>query len=504
MKTKMNRNTMPQVLWILLVLPVLLLACNKADLFKEKLDGIPQVDYSSQHRYRSTYTLGDTLRITGILHPDKGLKIYVGGVQAPIVETASVTSGNTAYPLLDQVSVIIKREMGTGSNRPVEFQLGTDKVGASPIAIYDSIGEGSLTQAIKIVSYTNAPIDKQSLYLNCVNGKGDVYYLCYSDHQLYHVKKDGSYETLLSESQLTGNGSWSFHYIQPFLAGGVNPQGTKAWLSVKTSANDYRFLEADLQTKIVKTLNRSSAIAAPYEGSIGSLQTVITGIYPDSIGKMYVKIGTQGPIVTSNTYDQSLAVGQYDSRSGQLSYLFTTVKASADMPGNPFNLPGYEYMGVFYRFSPKEGSLYIQHQYGIQQMAGGGNVTGLSLYDLSSLSWMNSFKTGGTESEYTGTFSATPTAFVDNFIAQLPLPGHRLLGFYNPAQNDGKLPQWIVMSFDESRNYRYAPGKCQMGSFYFGPGSKTSWVDEALNYDEEGQLYLTGNGRGKLLKTAKQ
>lgn len=485
------------------IIGVFFSSCEKTDDFKEMLDNIPQINYSTftdpPYKYKDSYMVGDTLKIVGFLYPEKGLKVRVGDVaDARIVKQERVVYydiGN-GQDSLDRISVEITEDMGVGKNRPVSLSLKGNIVEGSPIAIYSLTGDGSFTKPLGLQTYTTATLHRQSTYLHCINGKGDVYYLGFSDKQLWHVAKDGTPTVLLTQEQLKNGETWTFNTIQPFLAGGVNPQGTKAWVSLQTQNDGYRFVEIDLQTKGVKTLNASTAIGSRYQGVIGEVNAVINGIFPDSKDNVYLKIGAN-----TGTNDDTQAIATYNSNTGNISYLFKTVKAqSGEMPGNSLDL-GYYQTVYGFRIHPEESLLYLVHEYVFSSSIGLVWTKGISLYNLKTgIKLANALKTSGGE-EYIGPFTGTPTYMLNNVYGLLPIGGQRLAALYGKDLTSSGLPLWQIFSFDEQRTYRYATDKAELGSYFFAPTTGNSRIDELLNYDEQGHIYSTANGKSQLVRT---
>lgn len=134
----------------------------------------------------------------------------------------------------------------------------------------------------------------------------------------------------------------------------------------------------------------------------------------------------------------------------------------------------------------------------------------IKLYDLSAHIFLQevhpNFSSSSTITQYDAVapFSGLQIKLkygADNSFGYLPMPGKRLqvLLYQNYAQgaNYG-FPKWIVFDFINKRTYAYALGKFQQGDngqYVFRES------DQLLNYDEGGNLYMTGNGISYLLKT---
>lgn len=490
----------------LLLLPVLLFtACEMTEEFKEELDDLPQISNSERYKYRAAYAVGDTLKITGILYPGKGLKVRVGDSEAPIVKAERIGyMGSKVNPegkdSLDRVSVIVAEEMGTGVDRPLQLELKGNTVMGNSIDIYTLGGDGSFTQPLKIVNLYTFPSNRRTnTFLHCISGKGEVYYFNHTDRQLYRINKDASRDTLLTSAQVKGAGLWSFNATTPFLGGGVNPQGTKAWFTVITSQYNYLFCEADLQTRTTNVLNTSTAIGPVYQGAIGEVNAVISGAFPDSRGNVYVKIGTKNNDVApgQGSSDQTIAVALYNTATGQLRYMFKTQRAGASVPGKALN--NNYYMGSDFRFYPEEGNMYLIQSYSYANDNTGESYSsrGLTLYNLTTRLQQNDFYPGaGTEmiGPFSEVYSLIPSTF-----GLMPLPGQRILGLTGYDKNTAVYPKLLVIGFNAQRVYQYAPEILDQETNTF---DATGTQNELLNYDEEGHLYLTANRRVNIVKTA--
>jgi hypothetical protein len=503
--------------YIYLLLLLSLAACNKAENFKTQLDRLPQINNEPNNQYLPAYGIGDTLKITGLLYPKNDLHIKIGGIEAPVVrqEQVSYASGiNAQIALLDRLSVIITREMGVGQGRPVTVISSGNTAQGADIEIYEPGGSGSFTKPLQLVSHYT-PESRQNVYLHCINGKGTLFYYGFTDKGLYRLKKDGSRETLLTATQLQTDQSGNYS-VTNLLAGGVNPQESKLWVSLQTTT-DFRFCEIDLATRKVTTLNKSNAIQAPYEGNIGALNIIVTGVYPDSRGNVFLLIGTQA----TNPEFNAMAVARFSIADQSVKYLFKTRKGSADMPGSTFN-SDLEYSGIYLRFYPEEATMYLFVNRSKTFAAQVDLVPGISVYNLNTTLRIADFAPTnfqGIYNRYLGPFSTILMrfSFAGNYQPQtgtnfgfMPLPGQRLQFMLYAQKKDinGQLltdfPKWEVVDFNASRLYLHAPGKVSMNGFVFGPDLERGLTgnDELLNYDEDGHLYMTANQRTAIIKTA--
>ncbi|MBC9915000.1 hypothetical protein [Chitinophaga varians] len=492
----------------------LLSSCYKTDNFKNTLDTLPQVSYQTGYSYRASYTVGDTMTITGRLQPNNGLKIKIGQEDAVIVVADSLHfrpfTGDSANIPMDWVKVLITDNMGSGANIPVTITSGGHTINAASINIYGRYGEGSFKKGLSLAVHADVT-SPYNVFLHCVNGKGDLYFYEVTTGNLQHIKKDGTTETLLTNEQLTGG----LYHIKTFTAGGVNPQGTKAWVSVQTDTS-FIFAEADLAAKTVKVLNHTHTYTAPYSGEIGQVNVKVKAIYPDSKGNVFVV--TPG-LLWGQEKDYG-AVAKYNSADGMLSYQFRTGMSPAELPGVDMSDPENPYTPVLPLILPDESVMYVP------------GYNKLMLYDLQSRAMIKTVKiqgeqTGILPNSYTGALSGVRinfNSYLGNNSAPetgfgfLPRPGRKLI-FLLYQYLDGKPlgmgsgnmaplvggPKWMAFDFTEDRTYQYAP-TADLSGFAFepfdAPGKPRSiFSDQLLNYDEEGHLYATADGRKKIVKT---
>ncbi|MBV8252004.1 MAG: hypothetical protein JO154_05290 [Chitinophaga sp.] len=501
-------------LTVLLLGSCLLWSCNKADNFKNMLDALPQVSYQTPYGYRASYTVGDTMTITGRLQPNNGLKIRIGNEDAVIVAADSLhfnpfTGDTTSIPM-DWVQVLITDNMGSGPGIPITITSGGHTVSGANINIYGRYGQGSFKQKLSLKVHADMT-SPYNIYLHCINGKGDLYYYEATTGNLQHIKKDGTIETLLTKDQLTG----SQYSIKSFTTGCVNPQGTKAWISVQTDTT-YAFVEADLTAKTIKVLNHTKTYTTPYLGNIGVVNLKVNAAFADSKGNVYMV--TPG-IVWGQEKDYG-AVAKYNSVEGSFSYQFRAGIAPQDIPGVDITDPDNPYTQALPLLLPDESVMYIP------------GYNKLVLYDLQSRVVIKTIKIqqekwGVLPKSYTGAFNGIKinfNSYLGNNSAPetgfgfLPVPGQKMIFLLYQYLDGGSLgigngnlaplvggPKWMAFDFAENRTYQYAP-QADLSGFAFEPFTapgkpKSIFSDQVLNYDEEGHLYATANGRKIIVKT---
>jgi len=473
---------------------LMLTSCNKADEFKDTLDNIPQISNATGYKYKSSYVLGDTITITGILHPDKNLRIEIGNVTATILSMDTIYYGIlNGAGIMQQAHLIITKDMGIGKKRSVVVYNGTNSVTGASINIYDKGGEGSFDNPLQFTDVLPSA-GRQNVYLSCINGKGDIYYYNFLENSICKLTKDGTVTTLLSTAELTTDQNETFN-VQNFIAGGVNPQGTTAYVSLQTES-DYRFCQLDLTSKTVTTINTttSSDISSPYEGKLSNMNTIFSGVFPDSAHTVYVFIGTTRQYPGQN----AKAVASYDTQTKAFNYLFKTSRAQSDMPGvlltNYFSSSSDDI-----RIYPQEKTLFYFFNYLGTSSSG---IRAVSRYSLSSRIKINEF-TSQTVSGSSNIGSFTGISFsVGNGWGYMPMSGYRLETLYNNSSTSTSNEQWLVMDFRNERTYQNAPGVFTFGTYFIGPTiSGSTRIDEMLNYDETGNLYMTANNRSAIVRT---
>jgi hypothetical protein len=503
---------------------VLISACKKTDDFKTKLDALPQINNENKYAYLPAYGVGDTMTIVGRLQPKNNLKIQIGKAEASIVSVDSIpylagTYPSTSQQMMDRVKIIITQAMGLGRDIPVKITSGGYSINGAGIEIYALGGKGSFSESLGITDHVQLS-DPNNVFLQCINGKGDLYFFDVPSKSLKHISKDGNFETLMTQRQLTGN---QFS-LQAFVAGGLNPQSTKAWYSVKTATGD-AFVEADLQSKTIKVLNQSNGLKAPFEGLIGQVNLAVTAVYPDSKGNVF--LGIAGEVPVQHTPVEIGAVAKYSSSDGSLAYLFKTFAALPGMNGVYIEGPNRFASGL--RILPDESTLYVLSTESVRVLGNITSVPSFLVFDLESRLMIKKFNLlpegpSILPKRYTGPFSNLrinlDVGSTDGGFGYLPLPGQRLqfllYQFLDGALATGQGgvdisalvggPKWMVLDFQAERTYQYAPGPADITGYRFEPyyqyGKPASaFKDQLLNYDEQGQVYMTANGKRRIVKT---
>lgn len=495
--------------YLLAGLLILVSACKKADNFYTELQGIPEITDLDN----VVYGIGDTITFKGRLNPDKGLSIRIGDADAEIVKTERVHAGpQHSGHEMDQVKAIITESMGIGSERLISITSSNNTIEAPAIEIIASSDQGIIPEKTKLVQHATKPTN--TVFLYGVNGKGTVYLWDADNKTIKRIRKDGTTETVFLDNGLTDQTS-SFS-IATFHGGGLNPQETQLYFSATTtdatpdnaSNTIFRIIRVDLETGNYTVLNRTLVpkeetqrtlqTVTPFEGAIADvkLPTVISNIYPDSKGNLYL-ISTHA--ISRLDANGNLQILYKLNLYGQLS-IYNTALA------RPYNnneitglLPGMSGTAP-YTVSPEDNVMY-------SSSAGSGRMEvtqtdPLNRYTIYTFSptWANSG-----QPYISGSFAIineVGSAFsLPTRAGMLPLPGQRIISLYYQGRTGSDFtafPAWGILDFSKKRTDRYAPGKVEMGGYELRSN------DLILNYDEDGMLYATANGRSVLVKTIKQ
>lgn len=523
---KSRKYTCKEIMSILAcwMIITLLSSCDDAEQFKQTLDDLPQINSTSTYKYKSAYGVGDTLTITGFLYPEKGLKITVGGVEAPVFKRKDIevkSSAGETYTL-NQVSFVITEKMGIGSNRSVLVNTAGNTVQGASIEIYEIGGKGSFSAPLgleEIIKFnTNR---RQNVYLHCINGTGSIYYFDYVSKDLRRLRKgETEPEIILTATQLKTDQNGSFT-LSKFLAGGINPQETKAWISVQTSTStEVSFAEIDLENKTLERLNISTSIATPYTGNIGEVNMKASGIFPDSQGNVYLWIGsTSSAPQDLSAASRASAVAKYDSGTRRLEYIFRTKNADSSYPGVMLPLSKTSVPFSMY-IAPDEALLYVFYQNTVNYLYNTADIPSQAVINLNSKAAVMIFTPTNFVYEYTsylGPFSNIKIAYdfvqgatyypnAGRNFGFMPLPDMRflILWYQKTLLTSGfpssSFPKWLVADFKEKKMYQYHTGRFEQKDYTLSDNS-TGRPDQVLNYDDEGHLYMTASERQVLVKT---
>ncbi|WET67040.1 hypothetical protein [Sphingobacterium sp.] len=509
-------------------------ACNKSNDFKAKLDRIPQISNEDDFIYLRAYGIGDTLDIVGAFDREV-VQVNIGDAEnVPIAVKDSVVKKDAGNhdnkTILDRIRIIITPNMGVGPYKKVSLRIDENLTLGHDIEIFNKYGPESFKKPLELQTL-DIMTDAGNVFLQCINGKGDLYWFDHLTKSIIHKNKTGTNTSLVTMAQLK-EGIPGF---TNFIAGSVNPQGTKLWFLAKAAGQD-QFLEFDFSTGKIKVLNNGEQINATYEGKISQVKlSHVVGIYGGSKGNIYLRIH-------ENDAD---AIAIYNEVSASVRYIFNYKQ---DVSSGPPNL----YPGIVIRTEPNEifsfGNLKILPDENTLYLFGRKTVSFLGeelvvqqvqLFDLETQSKLpgvtflpipvDNQVNNTMYPSYLGPFDTfrikvnnlMEPSKSDQLFGWMPMPGYRLQtllyqyywGEISPAKYGdlsqlNNLPQWSVFNFKTRHHYLYAPGKLNMRDYhldpYFDPDNPklTSQIDELLNYDEDGHLYMTGNGRALILKTA--
>jgi len=464
--------------------------CKKTDNFYKTLSTLPQID--NNYGYKAAYSVGDTLVIRGVFNPIRNVGVSVGGINAPVVKTDSVSgvnivvNGQTISKYEQIISVIITQAM-VGSKREVKISNGGYSALGAPIEVYTVGGPGSFNRPLSPVQVAALPEQCQFLY--AITGKGDAFYYTQPSKSIWRVGGDGAITKVLDISGLN---------ISSFVAGGVDASERYLFFSVQTTAG-YALYRQDMTQGDLILLNRSASTVSPYEGSIANVHMIVTRIYPDMNGNAYLGVGGQDLLAT--TYFHPDAIARYAIADGTVHYLYKSLDGFAPYAGMPgLDLGSVNVVDV--KIMPDEQIMYAIRQnsltssYGIQQYS---LQTSILLQDIepftADLGGITHQSVVAPFTQLRFLLSASGTSLQGGGF--LPMPGNRLMVLYNHFDH----LWWLGFDFASKRTYAYAPGDFQLTA---SGQYAIDIADQLLNYDQDGNLFMTANKLSYFLKTQLQ
>jgi len=497
-------------------------ACTDADRFYQKLDRQPEI----LNNYNSVYIVGDTLTIQGRLNPENNLEIRIGGVKAEILSVTVIDISENSPYTIESAKVLITEEMGIGEDRPVSVTSAGIIISTQSIEIVGNGDIGILPHQLQLQKVVNIPSGSTPIY--CRSGNGHVYLMNNKTYAVSRVTPDGNIEQVFSLSACKDADGTPFDVTQ-VNAMGVDPKEQYLYMSLYTKApwatywSYYRFCRWNMQNNSFEVLNktpyhiyrsqRTPEAAQPFEGRVAEAKIYkITAIYPDSEGNIYcslmghflTKLNTDGnySYLFNFTQNQSAKPTTEDAfvpliNNPETGEYYSTVWIHQFFPGNKINY-GINYMDL------KTQKAYTRVN----------NGSSLRVTDMTTL-----IQTGEYTQNYldmyagdvpyvTASLKNFNGAFVSSHTADpLPVDG-KLVGLYFMEQatvesallknfyKAYELPALCEINLGNHTVRRYAPRKLVMNGY-----NMTKVVDQFLNIDEDGMLYLTANTQQVIVKT---
>lgn len=467
-------------------------ACYKADNFYADLTKTPQINIDKDFSYKNAYFVGDTMAINGKLNDGQNLEIRIGGILASILRVKKIkysigTADHPAEAYMEQALIVISKEM-LGDQKTVTVNSSGIEVFGPSIDVLPDYDPKGFSKSLTLTEIADIP--ENSKTLNCVNGKGDVFFFDGQSKRFKHINKSGAIEEIISENkpiELDGVPyDFSYSTVQ---AGALNPKADHMYLFV-----DYKLIAVDLNTRKAIVLNKKPDMSqSPYEGKIGNIGLFPEYIEADDLGNLY--LGLNDP------YAGKRGIAFYEKSSGMVNYI---VNPNSGLPGLVANYDAY-------RFCPADGIIYL--------ISNSSNQfdKGIVLVDLKTKTKIQTFLPSSEGLNYLGgfntlkmTFETTNTDSSFGFLAQsgqrLTYLAYQKFVSVTPVEQASALPKWLVLNFNQKRSLPLAPGKFDVKGNIFQPTQylrpRIATKDQLLNYDEEGHLYFTVNGLAKLAKTS--
>jgi hypothetical protein len=288
-------------LWLLMT------ACNKVDQHYNLVAGQPWINGS----YPTTYYVGDTMTISGLMFIGEGGVLQVGPVQPSflsMIKTAGAP-GTSAADSQETVRFLITKEMGIGKNIPVTLTAHGIVVQTPAITILQFSGVLSRTDTTlwvdQIASWQPANLaayQNQNIPLiigSSVSSNGNIYF---DNPWGVFAMTGGAVQPVLSVGgQLSDkNGPFTVNKV---LGSAISFDGNTLAFSVAVSDNSdtvnnyvFRFCTMDMGSKTITTVNRTleqkgipgqAGTPGAYTGPAGQLNLVAAAIQTDVNGNWY-------------------------------------------------------------------------------------------------------------------------------------------------------------------------------------------------------------------------
>jgi hypothetical protein len=442
-------------------------ACNKVDQHYTLVANQPWI----LGNYPTTYFVGDTMQLSGLLFIGKGGVLQVGAVQPAFVSITN-TAPSAGAPVTDSgqiVRFVITKEMGIGKNIPVTLTVRGDVVQSPAITISQFSGVLARTDTTlwvdQLASWTPANLAdyvNQNLPLiigSSVSSGGNVYF----DNPLgVFSVTGGSAQPVLIVGSVLSDKSGSFT-VNKVLGSCISFDGNTLAFSVAVSdnadtVNNYvlRLCTMDMGSKAITTVNRTleqrgipnqNGSPGAYTGPVAQVNLVAAAIQADANGNWYFAniyavpyVGYDMGAWYSNAIDNPFAGGKNEldnicklGTDGKVSSLFSfsALEHSAGFAytDNFFKTPGFPIANINGTLISQDGSTaYISDK--IYQNTFQGNIADYNLtaqVELSSPSAIANFKFISYDtSAATGEPGSFQSGYFDSYVQSGGVPNQFL------------------------------------------------------------------------------
>jgi len=460
-------------------------SCDETETYFQTLADLPQLDLSAGRAYDASYGTGDTLFMYGkFQQPQNPLTVTVGETVAEIVKNEKyVYNQSFGEDTLDRIGILIVEEMGLGKNRPVTLKSGEKEIICPSIEITAASAslKPYLAQRLKLTEIHSPASEPVLLHLN--NGKGSMYYFD-TETQAFNKISAGGVETVTDMGSIRlALGSEKFQ-VHTLYAGAVDPQEENLYFSVRArTGTNYRsyFIRYHIPDKTVALLNLKPNAGVRPSGAfqngdiLGELRFTVNEVQADSKGNVLIGIGSE------NAAQAVVTVGRayFNSTQNILTYLHNTDLFTGGV--NP--LPGKQ--------SDDAKNAVINLEEGLFYTAA-FNAKTIKQYNLFKGNSLEEYRSATQDAKTIGFFGEVtlPSWMRDansgNSISLLTLPGKKIFISLN-----------TLLDFDAERLIRYAPSVDTSGY----ESSNERYDFHALNYDEEGNIYLYYKPGKQFVKT---
>jgi hypothetical protein len=301
----------PCMVFLFLVTTVMV-SCKKVEQRNAFVSGIISISGA----FKTAYSIGDTMKITGRLSAaNANFNVKIGDVNAVILSKSTSPYHNNytnEKTTVDIVKLIITEEMGLGDQIKVVISSGGQVLNTPLISIRRYAVPSGQTDTTLFVNKTFEwePSNPEDYVLNdsrlpyilgtCVTLNGHLYFHNY--HGIFKVE-DNVVQQLLKKGDQFNDGVNTFS-ITGFIGSVTDPEERYLYFSAEiadpTIDNSafyaYRLCKMDLATKKIQTINTSTIaieqsgdpiIESPYQGPAAQVKMVATNLKMDAVGNLF-------------------------------------------------------------------------------------------------------------------------------------------------------------------------------------------------------------------------
>lgn len=313
--------------------------------------GLGNIQDRYDYVYKTQFQVGDTMVLAGRLFP-ASVEIRIGDVIGKVVYTKKISIyGTPEIPVVDGdfIKLLITKEMGAGSNRPVQITANGQTILAPAIAIVDLppfTGQTDTTLRVdSLLAFVQDGLRRFDFSHITDGNVGHSGQICFSNSRAAYLLLPGATApqqlVAVKTEYGTGNDIFKFNYLKAaaiswdekslYVSGEVSDNGPN---NPDPDARRYgvvRLVKIDLHTHEMTTVNRSFFggfgnnpsriydVPGPglITGPLSQVNLVIDKIHPDAYNNLYVE---NTVYITANNV---VSIGSNISVNGQVKTAFS-------------------------------------------------------------------------------------------------------------------------------------------------------------------------------------